>query len=150
MIFWSIKIMLLSLVLILLVHHLYLYFKNTLTIPKTKDLVNKPKETYNEIYDIIKKSPNTSSKNEHAIQANNTNSNTNNSSNTATSKPSNDSMKKELRTFLDELEKNNKQPRQKNSTMKNSKSVSFDNSFGSSPLLSANEGATGMGSYAPF
>ena len=54
MIFWSIKIMLLSLVLILLVHHLYLYFKNTLTIPKTKDLVNKPKETYNEIYDIIK------------------------------------------------------------------------------------------------
>jgi hypothetical protein len=42
-----------SLLLIVLVHYLYSFFKNTLTIPKMRDLVNKPIERYNEIYTTI-------------------------------------------------------------------------------------------------
>ena len=144
MLFWSIKIMLLSLVLILLVHHLYIYFKNTLTIPKTKDLVNKPKETYNEIYDIIKKNPE------------NTNVNANNKDKKEISisenkfVSDNKNMKEELQMFVNELENRKKQPKQKNSTLKNTKSVNFNNDFNSSPLLSANDETSGMGSYAAF
>ena len=39
-----------SLILIILLHNLYLFFKKTLTIPKTKDLVNRPTEQYKKIY----------------------------------------------------------------------------------------------------
>lgn len=53
MILWSIQLILLYLLLIVLVHYLYSFFKITLTIPKMKDLVNKPVERYNEIYTTI-------------------------------------------------------------------------------------------------
>lgn len=43
-----------SVVIILVIHHLYIYFKETLTTPKVKDLVNKPTLRYNDMYDIIK------------------------------------------------------------------------------------------------
>jgi len=38
-----------SLILIILVHHLFSFFKDTLTVPKVKDLVNQPAESYREI-----------------------------------------------------------------------------------------------------
>mgnify|MGYP001301608109 FL=1 len=38
-----------SLVLIVLVHYLYSFFIDTLTVPKVRDLINKPVERYNEI-----------------------------------------------------------------------------------------------------
>ena len=44
-----IKGIILSFVLILIIHNLYLFFQKTLTIPKTKDLVNKPGAKYAEI-----------------------------------------------------------------------------------------------------
>ncbi|MDA9216280.1 hypothetical protein N9O88_00455 [bacterium] len=46
---WVIKWILISFSIIILLHHLYLFFINTLTIPKVKDLINKPIEQYNEI-----------------------------------------------------------------------------------------------------
>ena len=42
-----------SLILIILIHHLYLFFKQNLTTPKIKDLVNKPLNNYNDIYKTI-------------------------------------------------------------------------------------------------
>ena len=39
-----------SVVLIISVHYIYIFFKNNLTVPKTKDLVNKPSEQYKKIY----------------------------------------------------------------------------------------------------
>jgi hypothetical protein len=53
MLLWCIKWVTVSLLLIVLVHYLYSFFKSTLTIPKIKDLVNKPAERYNEIYTTI-------------------------------------------------------------------------------------------------
>jgi len=83
---WSIiQWIIISLVLIALIHYLYYFFKNALTIPKIRDLVNKPTESYNEIMSTIQKS-------------NNNNNNNNNNI-------SDDSMQDELKNFLNELKK---------------------------------------------
>ena len=56
MLYWTVRWIIISLVLIMLIHYLYSFFKNTLTVPKVKDLVNKPTERYNEILETIKTS----------------------------------------------------------------------------------------------
>lgn len=53
MLAWIIQITLTSIILIFLVHHLINFFKSTLTVPKIKDLVNKPTQKYEDIYNII-------------------------------------------------------------------------------------------------
>ena len=47
------KTAIISLVLIILIHSLYIFLKTNLTIPKIKDLVNKPDIGYKEIYQTI-------------------------------------------------------------------------------------------------
>ncbi len=47
---WIVKVTIFSLLLIVLIHYLYAFFKTTLTVPKLKDLVNKPQAKYNTIY----------------------------------------------------------------------------------------------------
>jgi len=49
MFFGTIKWVLVSLILILLIHYLYYYLKNTLTVPKVRDLIYKPQMQYNEL-----------------------------------------------------------------------------------------------------
>lgn len=49
MIGWTLQWTIISLILIMLVHYLYSFFINTLTVPKVRDLINKPTEKYNEI-----------------------------------------------------------------------------------------------------
>ena len=49
MIGWTLQWSIISLILIMLVHYLYSFFINTLTVPKVRDLINKPTERYNEI-----------------------------------------------------------------------------------------------------
>ena len=58
MIFWTIKQILISIILIGCTHYIYIYFKNNLTVPKTKDLVKKPIEQYKEIYESISSNKN--------------------------------------------------------------------------------------------
>lgn len=41
-----------SLLLIVLLHNLYLFFLTTLTVPKIKDLVNKPAARYKEFFAV--------------------------------------------------------------------------------------------------
>jgi len=50
MLWFVIQQLLLSLILIAIVHYIYEFFKNNLTEPKIKDLVNKPKAKYEQIY----------------------------------------------------------------------------------------------------
>ena len=50
MFFSIVKWVLISLTLIFLVHHLYMFLMNTLTVPKIKDLVNKPTQQYEDLY----------------------------------------------------------------------------------------------------
>jgi hypothetical protein len=50
MLWFVIQQMLLSLVLIAIMHYIFEFFKNNLTEPRIKDLVNKPKVKYEQIY----------------------------------------------------------------------------------------------------
>lgn len=50
---WIIQVIVISIILIFLVHHLINFFKSVLTIPKTKDLVNTSQQKYKDIYDVI-------------------------------------------------------------------------------------------------
>lgn len=49
MFFSTIKWIIISLLLIMLIHYLYYFLKNTLTVPKVRDLMYKPQEQYNEL-----------------------------------------------------------------------------------------------------
>lgn len=53
MLTWIIQIFLLSLIFIFLLHHLFCYMKDTLTIPKVKDLVSYSSKKYDNIYSIL-------------------------------------------------------------------------------------------------
>jgi hypothetical protein len=53
MLFWTLQITIISIILIFLVHHLILFFKTTLTVPKVKDLVHAPAQKYENIYNTI-------------------------------------------------------------------------------------------------
>jgi hypothetical protein len=53
MLLWTIKIAVLSLLLIYLVHYLFCFFTDMLTIPKVKDLVNTPAKEYDDMFKII-------------------------------------------------------------------------------------------------
>jgi len=50
---WAIKISILSVVFIFLVHYLINFFKNNLTVPKIKDLVNVSAQKYDNMYSVI-------------------------------------------------------------------------------------------------
>ena len=55
MFFWIIQQIIISIVLIISIHYIYIFFKNNLTIPKTKDLVKRPIEQYKQIYTSLNK-----------------------------------------------------------------------------------------------
>jgi hypothetical protein len=55
MLAWIIQISIISIIFIFLVHHLFGFFKSTLTVPKIKDLVNSPSQKYQNIFDTITK-----------------------------------------------------------------------------------------------
>ena len=90
----TLKTIIVSLMLIGLIHYLYSFFKNSLTNPKVKDLVNKPNQRYNEMFNIIN--------NKNIIT------DCNNDSDKNVSKlVSEQNMEAELKTFLSELKKPN-------------------------------------------
>lgn len=53
MFIWALKISILSVVFIFLVHYLINFFKNNLTVPKIKDLVNVSAQKYDNMYSVI-------------------------------------------------------------------------------------------------
>ena len=53
MLYWTIKISIISIIFILIVHNILYFLRDTLTIPKIRDLVNTPNEKYERIYNII-------------------------------------------------------------------------------------------------
>jgi len=53
MLYWIIQTTIISFILIYLVHHLFNFFKSTLTVPKIKDLVNAPTQKYENIFNVL-------------------------------------------------------------------------------------------------
>jgi hypothetical protein len=64
---WAIKISILSVVFIFLVHYLLNFFKNNLTVPKIKDLVNVSAQKYDNMYSVIGHQPQQHSGKEYTI-----------------------------------------------------------------------------------
>ncbi len=91
MLFFVIKNIFVSLIFIMSIHFIFIYFKENLTIPKTKDLVNKPAIEYEKIKKEIEES-----KNKKNIQQD-----------TEISPESQPNMKDELKEYLTQLNKTN-------------------------------------------
>ena len=53
MLFWTMKITIISIIFIFLIHHILVFFKTNLTTPKIKDLVNAPIQKYDTIFNAI-------------------------------------------------------------------------------------------------
>jgi len=99
MLFWVLQRIIISLILILCMHYIYIFLKTNLTTPKTKDLVNQPREQYKEIYEKI-------NINKHGSSPNNSEKNVDNSQDKTSV------MKDELKSYLKDLKHSNN-----NSTM---------------------------------
>ena len=135
---WSI----ISLTIIYLIHHLYMFFLNTLTVPKVKDLVNKPTEQYDEIFKTLQNSSSSDMINSNGNGNGNRNRKQNKHKNNETL--SDDKMTEELSSFLNELKKNPTN----NNNVSNNNNMNFSNSQGNEPshILSAND----IGLYSPY
>ena len=92
-----------SVVIISLLHYLYTYFINILTVPKIKDLVNKPGQEYKNIEKIILNNKETLINNN--LSNNDDTTDISNLKN-ITPETKND-MKNELKNFFNELNVNN-------------------------------------------
>lgn len=92
MLSWIFQMSVISLILIILVHYLFTFFKTNLTIPKVKDLVNKPQEQYEMLFNTIKSN---------SIAKNSIGSDK--QSNEANTTINNTEMKNELKNYLKEL-----------------------------------------------
>lgn len=99
MIFFILKISILSFILIFVIHNILLYLQKTLTTPKLKDLVNNPNQQYKVIYETINNNSNNIDSNN--TDSNNSNSNTNNSFNN-----NNNNIKSELDDYLNDVTNN--------------------------------------------
>jgi len=85
--FWVIQVVIVSFVIIFVLHNLYVFFKETLTVPKMKDLVRRPQQKYDALFRELQIQP-TDTKPDNA---------------TISNEPANDAMKNELKRYLMEL-----------------------------------------------
>ena len=103
MLSWIIQITIISIILIFLVHYLFNFFKETLTVPKIKDLVNVPNKKYENMFNIISKTNETTNYTDIdllPIQTNIEPQTTENNEQKWNNQPDADSMKNELKSFL--------------------------------------------------
>jgi hypothetical protein len=91
MIFWVLQRIIISIVLILCVHYIFIFLKTNLTVPKTRDLVNQPREKYKEIYEKINGNNRTSHSDSHT---------------SSDQDSDNTKMKNELKNYLKDLKNN--------------------------------------------
>jgi len=99
---WIIQMSIISLILIVLVHYLFTFFKTNLTIPKVKDLVNKPQKQYEALFDTMKDTT------IHHRMSEPEYTNINDNVKSDVSKSESISMKNELKNYLKELSESKK------------------------------------------
>ena len=145
MLFITLKTVFLSLLLIALIHYLYGFFKNTLTVPKVKDLVNKPAQRYNQMFAAIN-NENDYTQQQNVRQERNVGQQSMQERNVDERNVGQQSMQAELKNFLNELKKptNTQQNAMPQISSPNAQTIdSINNNFSA-----ANESA--FGSYTPF
>jgi len=97
---WIAQTTIVSIILILLIHHLIHFFKSTLTVPKVKDMFNSPIHKYETMFQSLKENENNN---------NNLEEREKNYLPTTIPKPDVESMKNELKTFLKQQQQNQNQ-----------------------------------------
>jgi len=103
MLTWIIKIIIISVCFIFLVHYLLIFLKNTLTIPKTRDLVKCSKEKYDKMCSVLENiNPNTNKNKKYSNTNNSETIDLNDYSTNIDALPveETNSMKNELKMFL--------------------------------------------------
>ena len=85
--FWVVQVVIVSIVIIFLLHNLYIFFKETLTVPKMKDMVKRPQQKYESLFRELEEL-----KRDHINHSANANAN-----------GSNDAMKNELKRYIMEM-----------------------------------------------
>ena len=99
---WLIQASVVSLIVIYVIHNLYSFFKETLTVPKIKDMVKRPQQKYEMLFRELRDQVANNGHNGNSNNNNNSNSNNSNSNN-INSNNSNDDMKNELKQYLMDL-----------------------------------------------
>jgi hypothetical protein len=140
MLFLTLKTIFISLLLIALVHYLYGFFKNTLTVPKVKDLVNKPAKRYDEMFDMINREKMQVSSNIQGTVQQGTGQQMQGTEQ--------QSMQSELKNFLNELKKPKNANANSNTNVNSNANTNEINGNISSNFPAANESS--FGSYTPF
>ena len=102
MFFYVIFNIIISIIVIFVFHNIFNYFKNNLTAPKVKDLINKPKTGYDKINNLI----GSIDTDIHSNISNNIN--YNNYNNDQDKSFDTNTIKDELKDFFKELNENNK------------------------------------------
>ena len=101
---WTIQVLVTSFVIIFVLHNLYVFFKDTLTVPKIKDMVKRPQQKYETLFRELRNN----GINNGANNSNNSN-NSNNGINVNANDESN-AMKNELKRYLMDLNAMQQQP----------------------------------------
>lgn len=107
MFFYILYSAIVSIIIIFVVHNIFNYFKNTLTTPKIKDLINKPRNEYDKIKSVINSDLDTSI--EHIDStARNSNDNTSTEMQSVRNDVDRDNIKSELKDFFKQLNEEKK------------------------------------------
>ena len=107
--FWFIQIVIVSFVIIFVLHNLYTFFKETLTVPKMKDLVRRPQQKYDTLFRELQ-----------TQSMQHSESKSENDDNSA-----NDAMKNELKRYLMELNTTSEPEPQQQPSKANSNFIEF-------------------------
>ena len=98
---WTIQVLVTSFVIIFVLHNLYVFFKDTLTVPKIKDMVKRPQQKYETLFRELR--------NNGINNGNNSNNGNNVNANVNANDESN-AMKNELKRYLMDLNTMQQQP----------------------------------------
>lgn len=105
---WTIQVLVTSFVIIFVLHNLYVFFKDTLTVPKIKDMVKRPQQKYETLFRELRNNG-----------INNGANNINNGNNVNPNVNANDesnAMKNELKRYLMDLNTMQQQPQTQSQT----------------------------------
>ena len=122
--FWVAQVMGVSFVIIFILHNLYFFFKETLTVPKMKDMVKRPQQRYDALFrelrvrnEDLKNNSNDGATDAANDAANNANSN------------ANDAMKNELKRYLMEIKEQQSEPEPQPHPMFNSNFIEMGSAY---------------------
>jgi hypothetical protein len=126
--FWVAQVMGVSFVIIFILHNLYFFFKETLTVPKMKDMVKRPQQRYDALFRELRVRNEDLKNNSNDGATDAANDAANNAANNANSN-ANDAMKNELKRYLMEIKEQQSDPEPQPHPMFNSNFIEMGSAY---------------------